>query len=62
MENNLKIKEVKNFNKETDVLVVDKWVWVDPSIKTIRVRGVRDMAVIKSDGRFITFNSPLELV
>ena len=62
METNIKIKEVKNFDKESDVLVVDQWVYVDPSIKTIRLKGLRRMAIIKSAGKFTNFNSPLELV
>jgi hypothetical protein len=62
METNLKIKDVKNFNKETDVLVVNRWVWVHPSIKTIRISGLRRMAVIRSAGTFSNQNSPLELV
>lgn len=57
----IKIKEVKNFNKESDVLVVPSYVEVDESIKAIKVNFYDGMAVIKSFGSH-SFTGPYTLV
>lgn len=55
------IKKIKDFDLESDVLVVPSYIGTDSTIKTIIVPSITNIAIIKSSGKFENFIGSFQL-